>query len=228
MLSRFFTRKPGSSTLVPTPSDEAWHPDILTIPLFPLQTVLFPGGKLGLKIFEQRYLDMAAACLKEQAPFGVCLLAEGKEVGQPAVPHRVGTLATIANWDMPQLGLLNVTLLGGSRFKIRDYAAGEDKLLTGEVELLPGDERRLPDEFTPLVILLRRIIQDRQEAETEGVPEAGPYSAEHYNSAEWVGHRLCEVLPVQWLAKQKLLELDDAVSRLQILRSFLTQRGLLK
>jgi uncharacterized protein len=227
MLSRFFTRKRGIAGVMPTAKGDAWQPEVLTVPLFPLQTVLFPGGKLGLKIFEQRYLDMAAACLKEQSPFGVCLLAEGQEVGQPAVPHRVGTLATIISWDMPQLGLLNVTLRGGARFRINDYAAGEDKLLTGEVELLPGDDVRLPDEFAPLVRLLRRVIQDRAENEGEGGDDDAS-EGERFTSAEWVGHRLCEVLPVQWLAKQKLLELDDAVSRLQILRSFLSQRGLLK
>ena len=76
------------------------------LPLFPLNTVLFPGGRLPLRIFEQRYMDMAKACLKDGSPFGVCLIREGAEVGAPAVPAEVGTLARITHWDMPQLGVL--------------------------------------------------------------------------------------------------------------------------
>src|SRR5207342_2174718 len=82
------------------------------LPLFPLNTVLFPGGRLPLRIFEQRYMDMAKACLKDSSPFGVCLIREGTEVGDPAVPAEVGTLAKLTTWDMPQLGVLHVLALG--------------------------------------------------------------------------------------------------------------------
>src|SRR6185503_19497144 len=81
------------------------RPLVNDIPLFPLNTVLFPGGRLPLRIFEQRYMDMAKACLRERTPFGVCLIREGREVGTPAIPADIGTLARIAAWDMPQLGL---------------------------------------------------------------------------------------------------------------------------
>ena len=97
--------------------------ETLRIPLFPLGTVLFPGGLLPLKIFEQRYLDMAAACLKDDKPFGICLIAEGGEVGAPAAPHPVGTLATIGDWEMEQLGILMVTVHGSRRFRILDQLA---------------------------------------------------------------------------------------------------------
>jgi Lon protease-like protein len=70
--------------------------------------VLFPGGRLPLRLFEQRYLEMAKVCLKDNAPFGVCLIEQGKEVGEPALPMKVGCLARIAEWDMPQLGVLQV------------------------------------------------------------------------------------------------------------------------
>ncbi|HEX6690478.1 MAG TPA: LON peptidase substrate-binding domain-containing protein, partial [Burkholderiales bacterium] len=89
------------------------------VPLFPLNTVLFPGGRLPLRIFEQRYMDMAKVCLKDGSPFGVCLIVEGREVGDPAVPAEVGTLARISHWDMPQLGVLEVVALGSQRFRIK-------------------------------------------------------------------------------------------------------------
>ena len=83
------------------------------VPIFPLQTVLFPGMRLPLRIFEPRYMDMAKACLKHDGAFGVCLIREGEEVGGPAVPQAVGCLARIADWDMQQLGILAVRAEGG-------------------------------------------------------------------------------------------------------------------
>src|SRR5262245_4738255 len=94
------------------PRPRALGERVKDLPLFPLNTVLFPGGRLPLRIFEQRYMDMAKACLKDSSPFGVCMIREGLEVGDPAVPADVGTLARITNWDMPQLGMLHVVALG--------------------------------------------------------------------------------------------------------------------
>ena len=68
-------------------------PDLASLPLFPLNTVLFPGGLLPLRVFEARYMDMTRECLKAEQPFGVCLIKDGKEVGTPANPEPVGTLA---------------------------------------------------------------------------------------------------------------------------------------
>ena len=90
-----------------------------TLPLFPLRTVLFPGGLLPLKVFEQRYIDMTKDCLKEEQPFGVCLITKGDEVASsssgPPEFARVGTLARIVDWEMPQLGILHVATTGGTR-----------------------------------------------------------------------------------------------------------------
>src|SRR5690348_4188199 len=101
----------------------AREPRSLSLPLFPLRTVLFPGGLLPLKIFEQRYIDMTKACLKDERPFGVCLITEGDEVAtvSPAPPRfvRIGTLARIIDWEMPQLGILHVTTAGGDRFQVK-------------------------------------------------------------------------------------------------------------
>jgi uncharacterized protein len=192
----------------------------MQIPLFPLNAVLFPGGVLPLRIFEQRYLDMAAACMKEERPFGVCLIVAGEEAGGVAEPHPVGTLARIADWEMEQLGLLQVTTRGEQRFRIIDTTLGQNSLLQAEVELIANDgPLPFPVERQRLLPLLRRIAGDMGLAR---IPE--PH---HYDDAEWVGYRITEILPVQNLAKQKLLELEDPISRLEILERFLDQRKLL-
>src|SRR2546430_16350713 len=98
------------------------------VPLFPLNTVLFPGGRLPLRIFEQRYMDMAKACLRDGSPFGVCLIREGREVGAPAIPADVGTLARIGAWDMPQLGMLHITAHREPRLRILERPVQPDGL----------------------------------------------------------------------------------------------------
>lgn len=194
--------------------------ETLRIPLFPLNTVLFPGGLLPLKIFEQRYLDMAAACMKEGTPFGICLIASGDETGNAARPHAVGTLASIGNWEMEQLGILMINVTGGRRFRIIYSETGPGNLLHGTVEILAeSGPTPMPPERERLLPILRRVIADLG---NERIPE--PHL---YDEAEWVGYRITEFLPVQNLAKQKLLELDDPLARLEILEKFLDQRKLL-
>jgi Lon protease-like protein len=191
----------------------------LVIPLFPLQTVLFPGGALPLKIFEQRYMDMAKACLKAEAPFGVCLIAEGQEVGVPAEPKAVGTLAKIASWDMEQLGVLKVIAHGGQRFRVLRHWAEPSGLVYGEIELLAEPPpQAVPPDCAGLVGLLRAIVAD--------LGAAGPPPPHRYDSAAWVAYRFCEVLPIPNAARQMLLELEDDASRLQIVRKYLVQKKL--
>lgn len=193
----------------------------MEIPLFPLSSVLFPGGILTLKVFEQRYLDMAAECMKQSAPFGICLIASGKEVGEPATPHAVGTLAHIVEADMPQLGILMLKVQGGRRFRIASSAVQDDGLLRANAKLIEDDSAALvPAAHQHLIPLLRRIVNDLG---PEKMPE--PHD---YTNANWVGYRLTEILSVQMLAKQKLLELEDPVSRLEILHTYLAQRKLVE
>ena len=204
-----FVRSPGGTSV-----------ETLSIPLFPLNTVLFPGGLQPLKIFEQRYLYMAAACMKDNAPFGICLIDKGGEVGAAAVPHAVGTLASVASWEMEQLGILMIDALGGRRFRIIETRVGANNLLEGTVELLAElPPTPLPQERERLLPLLQRIVSDLG---PERIPE--PH---RFDNAEWVGYRITEVLPIQNLAKQKLLELDDPLMRLEILEKYLNQRKLL-
>lgn len=189
------------------------------VPLFPLNTVLFPGGILPLKVFEQRYLDMAAACMKDGNPFGICLIARGQETGTAAEPETVGTLARIEHWEMPQLGILMITVRGDRRFRVRSRRVVDGQLVRAQIELLAEPEVPLPPTRQSLLPLLRRIANDLG---PERMPE--PH---RFDDAAWVGYRLTEILPVQNLAKQKLLELEDPLARLDILEKYLDQRHLL-
>jgi len=185
------------------------------IPLFPLNTVLFPGGRLPLRIFEQRYMEMAKACLRARSPFGVCLIREGREVGAPAIPADVGTLARIAAWDMPQLGVLQVTALGERRFRILERRVQADGLARGSIEITGEDQdSAIPESCAGCVKLLERVIEQ----------QSGLFEPPHrLDSASWVGARLTELLPLPLAAKQELLELSDARTRLERLNALLGQ-----
>jgi Lon protease-like protein len=196
----------------------------IELPLFPLRTVLFPGGVLPLKVFEQRYIGMTKACLKEGQPFGVVLLTRGAEVAQPAAGPAefapVGTLATIAAWDMPELGILHVTAAGGERFLVRSHERRDDGLFVARVATLPAEPAvALPSAFSPLVRLLEVL------AEKVGPRQFPETSA--YGDASWVGYRLAELLPLPLSIKQGMLEINDADVRLGLLSRFLKQQGLI-
>lgn len=192
---------------------------VYEVPIFPLNTVLFPGGVLPLKIFEQRYMAMTAECMREEKPFGVCLIAQGREAGQPALPHPVGVEARIVDWDMQQLGVLHLTTRGGRRFRIIDSAVDREGLRRARVEPIADEPPQpVPETLQNLLNLLREIVA---EVGVERIPEPHDYA-----DAVWTGYRYCEVLPIPLAARQKLLELDDTISRLEIIQQFLRQRGL--
>ena len=181
------------------------------IPLFPLGTVLFPGGLLPLRIFEQRYLEMGKACLRDGTPFGVCLIREGAEVGAPAVPEDIGCLARIVHWDMQQLGLLQIVAQGAQRFRIRERRNREDGLVLGSVELLAEEaDGPLPEAAGACRELLERIAVEHGERLF-----AKPY---RLDSCAWVSARLAEVLPLPAAAKQLMLEMNDGRQRLGVLQ----------
>ena len=183
------------------------------VPLFPLNTVLFPGGRLPLRIFEQRYMDMAKVCLKDGSPFGVCLILEGSEVGDPAVAADVGTLAKITNWDMPQLGVLEVVALGASRFRIQDRRVEPSGLARGAIAELPADEDGpIPADCARCVTLLERVIAEQPAFFEPPLRK---------DSASWVSSRLTELLPLPLSAKQEMLELSSGVARLERLNALL-------
>jgi Lon protease-like protein len=189
------------------------------LPLFPLNTVLFPGGLLPVRVFEQRYMDMTKACLRDDAPFGVCCIKEGGEVGTPAIPHDIGCLAKITDWDMQQLGVLNIKAVGLRRFRVLETQTRGDGLVLAKAQLLPLEPpMELPPEHAACAGVLRHIIErvgaDKFEAPLQ------------YNDAVWVGYRLAEVLPLKLSVKQNMLEMNDSVVRLEVLHRFLGQQGL--
>jgi Lon protease-like protein len=187
------------------------------IHIFPLNTVLFPGGLLPLKVFEQRYIEMTTACLRESRPFGVCLIREGREVGSAAVPEPVGCFAAIESWDMPQLGLFHLVARGGERFRIRDTRVAPNHLLSAVVEPMPPDAAAGEVDG-----LCRQVLEAIMEKVGAGrFPEPA-----RLDDASWVGYRLAEVLPLDVRLKQELLEITDAGKRLERLRTLLVQQGI--
>jgi uncharacterized protein len=191
-----------------------------TVPIFPLQTVLFPGAVLPLRIFEVRYIDMAKECLKASRPFGVCLIREGEEVGAPAVPEPVGCLARIADCDVEELGILKVRSEGLERFRIVSSEVSRQGLIVGEIEKL-APEPPAPDAAGLAEcagFLAKAIVGIGEERFAE------PY---RFDDASWVGFRLAEILPLRSDVKQKLLELTDATLRLAVLHRFLKQQKLI-
>ena len=175
--------------------------------------MLFPGGRLPLRIFEQRYLEMAKRALKEGSPFGVCLIRDGAEVGAPATPAQVGTLARIRSWDMPQLGVLEVSALGERRFRILERRVQPDGLAVATLELLAEEvDSAVPENLSSVVKLLERVLEQHP-----GLAEAPP----RLESCAWVGARLAELLPLPLETKQMLLELDDARTRLERLSALI-------
>ena len=181
------------------------------IPLFPLGTVLFPGGPLPLRIFETRYIDLVRRCLRDDSGFGVVLIREGVEAGGPALTHDVGTYARIVDFSQQPDGLLGIRAAGERRFRIVERRRARDGLNVADVEWLPADvPQPLPEEFAELGPALDAILTQVGE----------PYASleRRLDDAAWVAGRLAEILPIPPGQKQHCLELDDPVERLRFLR----------
>ena len=185
--------------------------------IFPLNTVLFPEGLLPLKVFEQRYVEMTKACLRDERPFGVCLIREGQEVGRAAVPEPLGCLAHIAHWEMPQLGVFHLLARGGERFRIREMHVQPNQLIAASVETVAADTGR--GTVDPTCGNLLRTVIEKAGAERFPAPL-------RLDDAAWVGYRLAEILPIDAAIRQNLLELTDAQERLARLREILVQQRL--
>jgi uncharacterized protein len=197
-----------------------------TLPLFPLKTVLFPGGLLPLKVFEQRYIEMTKACLKDDKPFGVCLLRDGPEVGRPGAVAGgidfagIGTLARITDCDVPQIGIMHLKTEGGTRFKVQSHEVTDLGLVVGQVTPLPPEPALpLPEAFQPLVSLLE-LLMERVGRENFAATPA-------ITDASWVGYRLAEMLPLPLPIKQSMLEINDCEVRLKVLAQFLKEQKVL-
>lgn len=183
----------------------------MELAVFPLNTVLFPGGVLPLRIFETRYLDMVRRCMREDQPFGVCLmLAENPGLSAARVCE-VGTWGRIVDWEQRSDGLLGITVMGEQRFRIGRSWTQPDGLNMADVEELHWpDEVTLPREYEPLAGLLHRLLQE--------LPEPYRLLQGDLQQAGWVSARLSELLPLELPQKQMLLEMDNHLNRLQLLR----------
>jgi Lon protease-like protein len=185
------------------------------IPLFPLGTVLFPGGPLGLRIFEQRYLQMVRDCTRDQSCFGVCLILQGSEAGAPAAPAAVGTLARITDFHSQPDGLLGISVEGGARFRVLRTRVRDNGQVRGDVRYWPDEPVvPVPPEFGLLADILGRLVE-----QAGGWWRDAP--RERYDDASWVGFRLAEFLPLKPIERQQLLELTDPLERLRVLRDIL-------
>lgn len=181
------------------------EPAATELPLFPLQTVLLPGGLLALRVFEPRYLDMVARCLRGANRFGVVAIRQGLEVGA-ATSYEVGTAAEIVDWHQESAGILGIRALGREEFRLIATRRATDGLYLGHVAWLePLPPAALAPEHAPLADLLRRIIEPLPFH--RDVPTA-------FDDATWVAARLIELLPLGLARKQSLLEMRDSGQRL--------------
>ncbi|MEH6502304.1 MAG: LON peptidase substrate-binding domain-containing protein [Cycloclasticus sp.] len=187
------------------------------VPIFPLSTVLFPEGVLALRIFEARYLDMVSSCLKQEVPFGVCMIVDGREVGTAARSYQLGTLAKISEWGQSDDGVLTIEAIGCQRFKILDSDISSHELITATIQVLPEPAAiPVPEGLKNLALMLKNVLKKHQPNKA--------LKEEQFNDANWVGYRLAEVLSMENVMRQRLLEMEDPIDRLHMILGLFTNR----
>jgi hypothetical protein len=228
---------------VPDPSPEV---NLRQLPLFPLRSVLFPGGYLPLRIFEVRYLDMIGRSHKAGTPFGVVCLTEGSEVqsapaaGNPSAPvapgdgyahesfHAEGTLATITRLERPHPGLMTIRCTGTQRFRIRSSERLSHGLWVADVELLPRDLAvPVPQDLESAAFALQELVRglSGRAGDPAEMPLQPPYQ---WSDCGWLANRWCELLPLGADQKQRLMSLDNPLLRLELVADLLGQMGLVQ
>lgn len=182
------------------------------VPLFPLHTVLYPHGRLPLRIFEPRYVDMVSACMKTGTGFGVCLIKQGSETGPAATCFNTGTYAEIIDFSRQENGLLTITIQGTRRFKVLQTEVRTNNLLTGDIDWADSEgERESPEGYRPLRDLYLHIVDNYETL----------YSHEDHEivSPALLSYRLAEFLPIDNNARQEVLETDAVEDRLELIRT---------
>ena len=199
------------------------------LPLFPLDTVLFPGGRLPLRVFEVRYLEMVRRCHGAGAPFGVVALRQGSEVQVAGAPDEqlepVGTLAHVAALNQEQPGLLSIQCNGTQRFRIDRQTRLKHGLWVADVTLLADDQHvPVPNDLEAVAQALRQV---RAKLQTRpGGAEQFSEDDTHYDDCAWVSNRWCELLPLPAGTRQRLMSLDNPLLRLELVADFLTKAGI--
>jgi uncharacterized protein len=197
--------------------------DLQEIPLFPLQLVMFPGGRLDLQIFERRYIDLVTQCMRTETGFGICLLKKGKEtaqVGTQQTIHRIGTYANIIDWDQLPNSLLGITVEGTAKFHIEDCWQADSGVLTANVRFSESDsvgKEAIPvdDEFSALSQLLENL-------ESHPLVEQKNLIIDYDNLWD-LGWRLAELIPIENAKKQFLLEMDDPWERIENIEQLVSE-----
>ena len=185
--------------------------ETVSLPLFPLHAVLLPGARLGLRVFERRYLDMLRECSREEASFGICLILDGDEVGVPARPAAYGVEARIEDFDVGADGVLVLRLRGQRRFHVLRTRIRDNGLIVAEVEWsAPDHDDELRPEHALLATVLGHIIDQAGSA-------YAPTHPAQLEQAAWVGWRLAELLPLDEPQRLQLLQHDDPHQRLEAL-----------
>jgi uncharacterized protein len=193
--------------------------------IFPLGTVLFPRGVLPLRIFEARYVDMVRQCMRNDEAFGVCRVIEGNEVGTPAEHEQIGCAARIVDFDKEPSGILNIRTVGEQRFKINSKKINRQNLILAEIDwLAEEDDVPVPADMARCSQVVEQVISELVDTEPNSMKRVlePPYLLQ---SASWVSHRLCEILPFGPSSKQLMLELSDPLQRLSIVNQVLQKHS---
>ena len=200
----------------------AW-PDL---PLFPLQTVLFPEGLLHLKVFEARYLDLISHCLRSGAPFAVASIRQGSELRSDAgktVFETTAVLALLQDVDAEQPGILRVRCVGGQRVQLGKPHQRDDGLWLADALAGPQD---LPAPVPPELAQSARALA--LAIDSLSAHQQHPFAQPHrLDDAGWVANRWCEILPISVAAKYRLMVLDEPALRLKLVDEFLRAKGVI-
>ena len=186
----------------------------MKIPLFPLQTILFPGGPLSLRVFERRYLDMVSSCMASDQLFGI-ILNKPSSTNDKNNFSKIGTLAQIVDWDQGSDGVLGLKVIGKERFILTSHYIDKNGLNMGEIEILePEKKLLLPEGYLTLSAILETILNEFSELYASVKKD--------FSDASWVGYRLAEILPIELSQRQIYLEIDEPLDRLELLKTFMT------
>jgi Lon protease-like protein len=189
--------------------------EVRELPLFPLNTVLFPGGPLPLRIFEPRYLDMVSRCLREQTGFAVVLVGEGTEASETTTFAATGTEARIVDFDRLEGGLLGISCIGRERVRVVEAWREPDGLNRGRVLDIAADPLvPVPPDQTWLMDVVMQVLPAAEETYRH---------VERRDDAAWIANRLAELLPLSLADRQTLLELADPLERLAVLEPAVTR-----
>jgi len=194
-----------------------------TLPLFPLNVVVCPGGLLPLRIFEARYLDMVRNCLRNKSSFAVvAVMPEGETDSESNLPFaNIGTLVDIVDADVTTVGLMNIRCVGRHRVKVDSYLQQSDGLVVGQLTDVANDlESAIPEDLESVVTSLQNLLTSLPASGVapENMPVIKPY---HFENAAWVANRWVELLDLPLLQKQRLMQLDSPVLRLELIHDIL-------